>query len=148
IGNYGVRNHGSTDMYYKGANMLHTIHQVINQDEKFRKILRGLNEKFRHQTVTSKQIEEYISKESGIDFSMIFDQYLRTTKIPVLEYFIKDNQLNFRYKNTINNFKLPIKLENGTIINPNNNWQNIPLKPNEIVIFDKNYYIDFKELKD
>ncbi|MDO5615982.1 MAG: M1 family metallopeptidase [Cruoricaptor ignavus] len=146
IGNYGVRNHGSTDMYYKGANMLHTIRQVINQDEKFRKILRGLNEKFRHQTVTSKQVEEYISKESGIDFSTVFDQYLRTTKIPVLEYFIKDNQLNFRYQNTVENFTLPIKLENGTIINPNDNWQNISLKPNEIIVFDKNYYIDFEEL--
>jgi aminopeptidase N len=42
IGKYGVRNEGSGDMYYKGGNMIHTIRTVINNDEKFRQILRGL----------------------------------------------------------------------------------------------------------
>ena len=60
IGKYGVRNEGSGDMYYKGANMLHTIRHVINNDEKFRQILRGLSKDFYHQTVTTQQIENYI----------------------------------------------------------------------------------------
>lgn len=47
-------------MYYKGENMIHTIRQVINDDEKFRQILRGLNKTFYHQTVTTKQVEDYI----------------------------------------------------------------------------------------
>ena len=75
IGKYGVRKAGSGDMYYKGANMLHTIRQVINDDEKFRQILRGLNKDFYHQTVTTKQIEDYINLKSGIDFSSVFNQY-------------------------------------------------------------------------
>ncbi len=62
IGNYGVNNEGSGDMYYKAGNMIHTIRQVINNDEKFRQILRGLNKTFYHQTVTSKQIEDYIKQ--------------------------------------------------------------------------------------
>jgi aminopeptidase N len=69
-------------MYYKGGNMLHTIRQVINDDEKFRAILRGLNSKFYHSVVTTKQIESYMSEQSGKDLSKIFDQYLRTTKDP------------------------------------------------------------------
>ena len=68
-------------MYYKGGNMLHTIRQIINDDEKFRMILRGLNKTFYHKTVTGKQVEDYISKNAGIDLSKIFDEYLRTTKI-------------------------------------------------------------------
>src|SRR5438270_7083487 len=85
IGIYGVNQEGSSDMYYKGSNMIHTIRQVINNDEKFRQILRGLNKTFYHKTVTSKEVEEYISRESRKDLSKIFDQYLRTTLIPTLE---------------------------------------------------------------
>ncbi|HEV2831220.1 MAG TPA: M1 family metallopeptidase, partial [Hanamia sp.] len=58
VGHYGVNNEGSGDMYYKAGNMLHTIRQVINNDEKFRGILRGLNKTFYHQTVATKEIED------------------------------------------------------------------------------------------
>jgi aminopeptidase N len=84
IGSYGVNQEGSRDMYYKGANMLHVIRQRINNDSLFRSVLRGLNKTFYHQTVTTQQIEDYISKESGIDFSNIFDEYLRTTEMTKL----------------------------------------------------------------
>ena len=69
-------------MYPKGGNMLHTIRQVINDDEKWRRILRGLNQTFRHQIVTGQQVEDYISRQSGIDLSKVFQQYLTTTKMP------------------------------------------------------------------
>jgi hypothetical protein len=36
IGTYDVNNEGSGDMYPKGANMLHTIRQLVNNDEKWR----------------------------------------------------------------------------------------------------------------
>lgn len=82
IGPYGVNQEGSTDMYWKGANMLHYIRQQINNDSLFRSILRGLNSTFYLQTVTTKQIEDYISEKSGINFSKVFDRYLRSTKAP------------------------------------------------------------------
>ncbi|HEY0066603.1 MAG TPA: M1 family metallopeptidase, partial [Flavisolibacter sp.] len=83
IGHYGVNQEGSGDMYYKGSNMLHTIRQIVNDDAKFRNIIRGLNKDFYHQTVTTRQVEDYISKQSGKNLSKVFDQYLRTTDIPV-----------------------------------------------------------------
>lgn len=85
-GPYGVNKEGSSDMYVKGANMLHTIRSIVNNDEAFRKILRGLNETYYHQTVSSQQVEAYVSKQSGLDLSPVFEQYLRHTQIPVLEY--------------------------------------------------------------
>src|SRR5690606_13689620 len=91
IGRYNVNKSGSRDMYPKGANMLHTIRHSLNNDDSFRAILRGLNKTFYHQTVTTAQIEDYISKESGFDYSRIFDQYLRTTDVPELEYNFKGN---------------------------------------------------------
>lgn len=147
IGKYGVKNEGSGDMYWKGANMLHTIRQVINNDEKFRQILRGLNKDFYHQTVTTKQVENYISEKSGIDFSSVFNQYLRTTKIPVLEYYIQNNQLFYRWQNVVENFYLPLKIQNLETLIPSTEWKNIALKDNNIPKFDTNYYIDYMEFK-
>ncbi len=145
IGKYGVRNEGSGDMYYKGANMLHTIRQVINDDEKFRQILRGIGRDFYHQTVTTQQIENYISTKSGIDFSSVFEQYLRTTKIPVLEYYKSGNQLFYRYQNVVDGFKLPLRF-NDKSISPTTEWQNVAINEREIVNFDPNYYIKYKKI--
>ena len=146
VGKFGVRNEGSGDMYYKGANMLHTIRQVINNDEKFRQILRGLNKQFYHQTVTGKQVEEYINQKSGIDFSSVFKQYLETTKIPKLVYKQEGNSLKYKWEDTVADFYLPMRI-NGTskIITPNNNWQNLTLKSSADVTFDPNYYILYQK---
>ncbi|MGB8191552.1 MAG: M1 family metallopeptidase [Chitinophagaceae bacterium] len=118
IGHYGVNQEGSGDMYYKGSNALHNARQVIDNDETFRQILRGLNKDFYHQTVTSKQVEEYMSKKSKKDLSKIFDQYLRTTQIPALEYyFIADEKnksrmrLYFRWIDCVKGFNMPVKVQ-------------------------------------
>ncbi len=151
IGPYDVNTEGSGDMYYKGANMLHTIRQLIGDDEKWRQILRGLNSEFYHQTVTTKQIEDYVSKKSGIDLSKVFDQYLRTTMIPVFEYKIKGNQLEYRYTNTVDGFHTPLNvLINGkaTTLTPTNEWQTQQLKGKlSTLTVDRNYYLDHKEVK-
>ena len=126
IGVYEVNQEGSTDMYYKGANILHTLRQLINDDKKWRKILRGLNRVFYHQTVSSKQIEEYISKESGINLTEFWEQYLRTVQIPILEYKKSEHLLSYRYTNTIENFRMPvIAIINGEEkwIYPSDSWK-------------------------
>ena len=147
IGKYGVRNEGSGDMYYKGANMIHTIRQIINDDEKFRQILRGMNKDFYHQTVTTKQIEDYISAKAGMDFSTIFDQYLRTVKIPVLEYSQKKNYFRFRFTDTVPHLKLPMRINGNIVISPTTEWQTINLDSEKPVEFDPNYYIYYIEIK-
>lgn len=145
IGKYGVRNEGSGDMYPKGASMIHTIRQVINNDEKFREILRGLNKDFYHQTVTTEQIENYISSKSGIDFSSIFNQYLRTIDIPTLEYSQNGNELKFRYTNVVKNFRLPIRINKDQVINPTEKWQTAKLKTASPVELDRNYYVNYRK---
>lgn len=146
IGTYGIRNEGSGDMYPKGANMIHTIRQVINNDEKFRQILRGLNKDFYHQTVTTEQIENYFSEKSGIDLSSIFNQYLRTTKIPTLEFKQVGDILTFRWINIVPNLKLPIRLTEGLLITPTEDWQTINLKSSDEIKVDPNYYIFTKKI--
>lgn len=153
VGPYGVNTEGSGgDMYYKGANMLHTIRQVINNDETFRKILRGLNKTYYHQTVTTQEIEEYISKNAGRDFSRVFDQYLRHVKIPVLEYSISNKELKYRWVADVQGFDLPVKvtLADGkyTFIYPTTDWKTTTIQltdPKKFAV-DKNFLVISKAL--
>ncbi|MGG6232244.1 M1 family metallopeptidase [Tenacibaculum sp. SDUM215027] len=146
IGNYDVNDEGSGDMYYKGANMLHTIRQLINNDEKWRQILRGLNADFYHQTVATQEVEKYMIEKSGIDLSKVFDQYLRTVKIPEFEYKIENNTLKYRWGNVVKEFNMPLKvIINGKseLLHPTENWQTKTINGNSIEV-DKNFYVNSK----
>ncbi len=145
IGNYDVNNEGSGDMYYKGSNMLQTLRQLVNDDVKWRTILRGLNSTFYHQTVTTKQIEDYLSQQTGFDLNSFFNQYLRDTRIPTLEYSFLGNTLKYRWTNMVTGFEMPLKvLINGTEVNlhPKSDWKelNSPFKIEKVEV-DKNFYV-------
>ena len=149
IGPYGVNKEGSGDMYNKGASLLHTLRQVIHDDSLFRKILRGLNEEFRHSTVDSKEVEEYISRKAGKDLSKIFDQYLRTTSIPVLEYKEVDNKVQFHWTNCVNGFNMPIQLTGNkeTWLYPGTEWKEQTLPEGMgIKQYNANFYILVKKM--
>jgi aminopeptidase N len=110
IGEYGLNREGSKDMYYKGGNLLHTIRQIVGDDARWRDILRGLTATFRHQIVTSHQVEEYITRHAGIDLSKVFDQYLRTTRVPVLEYKLDGSTLRYRWTDVVPGFAMPVRV--------------------------------------
>ena len=151
IAAYNVNKQGSGDMYPKSGNMLHSMRQVINDDSTFRQLLRGLNKTFYHQTVTTKQIENYINKQSKIDFRKVFDQYLRTTQIPVLEYKIDGYKLLYRYSNCVKGFDLPLKIKFKTEqwIKPTEKWKSLNVYPEGDNSFsvDPNFYIKTKKVE-
>ncbi|CAD0009202.1 M1 family metallopeptidase [Flavobacterium chungangense] len=145
IGHYDVNNEGSGDMYPKGANMLHMIRQIINDDAKWKSILRGLNSTFYHQTVTSKQIEDYINTQSGINFNRVFAQYLTTTKIPVLEYIFKDGSFGYHWSNCVAKFDMPVKVKlNGVDhwLKPTTEWKSEKVtNDNRNIEVNKDFYV-------
>ena len=148
IGPYNVNREGSRDMYYKGGNMLHTIRQIVNNDEKWRQILRGLNKTFYHQTVEAAQIEGYVSKNAGRDISKVFDQYLRDTRIPVLEYSFKGNTVQYRWTNVVNGFDMPVKIKLGAgkdqFISPTSEWKTLKTRGEKTLVVDRNFYVESK----
>ncbi len=155
IGPYNVNQEGSGDMYPKSGNMLHSIRQVIDNDEIFRQLLRGLNKTYYHQTVTTKQIEDYISKQAKFNFSKVFDQYLRTTQIPVLQYKIEGNTVSFKYDSCVSGFNLPLKVSFGKAdkteqwIKPTQQWQSIKLAnwyDTKTFTVNPNFYIKKRKL--
>jgi len=145
IGDYDVNNSGSKDMYNKGNNLLHTLRQVVKDDEKWRATLRGLNEEFYHQTVTTAQIENYIAKSTGLNLEGFFDQYLRDSRVPTLEYAVINKQLVYRWRNCAANFDMPVKVylgEDELWLTPTDKFQYAPLeKAFEGLKADPNFYI-------
>jgi aminopeptidase N len=150
IGHYDVNNEGSGDMYYKGANMLHTLRQLVNDDEKWRTILRGLNSTFYHQTVTTKQIEDYLSQQTGMDLNTFFNQYLRDTRIPTLEYSYQNSSLKYRWINCVKGFEMPVKIfinDSDFILYPKTEWTEFisPFDVEKLEV-DTNFYVLSKKI--
>ena len=152
---YGVNKQGSGDMYPKSGNMLHSIRHFMRDDEKFRNMLRFLNKKFYHQTVTTKDICNAMSGFIGKKLDKIFDQYLTTIKIPVLEYYFPDNKqsITYRWSNTVDGFDMPVLIKVGgkeVLIAPvNTQWKSLGLKAGEADIvkpeeIEKQFYIKVK----
>ncbi|MBG0860774.1 MAG: M1 family metallopeptidase [Bacteroidales bacterium] len=144
-GFYNVNVSGSGDMYPKGGNMLHTLRQIVDDDEKWRSILRGLNKEFYHQVVKGSQIENYMSEKTGLNLKPFFDQYLRDVRIPVFEYYIKDKKLNFRWNNCVPGFNMPLRIHiSGAArkIVPSARFDSIDLETDDVtIVVDPDYYV-------
>lgn len=151
VGPYEVNKEGSGDMYYKGANMIHTIRQIVNDDDVFRDILRGMNQTFYHQTVTGMQIVDYLNERTGMNFNKVIEQYLLHTSIPTLEYHFNGTQLQFRWVTDVIDFNMPVKVtlnDNGyQFIYPGKTWQSTTFTMSDKKQFkvDPNFFINIKE---
>ena len=147
ISHYGVNEEGSGDMYWKGSNMLHTMRQIVANDDRWRAMLRGLNTTFWHQTVTGRQIQEYMNTQLGSNFDRVFAQYLTTTKIPALEYRLAGSTLSYRWTNVVAGFDMPVRVTTAdstyTLLHPTEQWQTTPTKLSSAAAFhvDENFYV-------
>jgi aminopeptidase N len=131
IGVYGMRNDGSSDKYDKGSAVVHMIRMMVDDDEKFRALLRSMNKEYYHKMVSSAELENYIINFTGLALKPFFEQYLRTINIPQLEWHIKQKQLYFRLNNAVSGFTLPIEVsasKKQVVIHPTSEWQSIPWK--------------------
>ncbi len=148
IGQYGVNNEGSGDMYPKGALMLNTIRHVINDDTKWWNLILKYSETHRHQIIDTNTVITFFNEESGIDLTTVFNQYLKYTKIPVFEYKIVNGKLNYRWNCNLSKFKMPIEL---TIkgkefrLEPTTNWQEVTIVPtdfSDISVNTQKFYVE------
>jgi aminopeptidase N len=125
IGHYGVNNEGSGDMYPKGALLINTLRHVINDDDKWWKLIYKYSEVYRHKIIDTPTVISFFNTESGMNLTPIFKQYLLHTSLPTLELKKKKNCIEFRWISNENNFTMPVDLliNNKEIrIYPNSNW--------------------------
>ena len=151
IGTYNRNHEGSSDMYYKGANILHTLRQLVEDDEKWRQIFVGLNKEFYHQTVTTQQVEDYFATQTGIDLTEFWEQYLRTVQVPNLEYKMKPNGFSFRYTNIIDGFDMPLLLlvdGKEQWVFPTSEWKTKDYgKPLQSMVVKKDFFVTSEQIK-
>ena len=151
IGDYGVNQRGSGDMYYKGGNLLNMLRQIVQDDGKWRIILRGLNKEFYHQTVTTQQVESYISTQSGLNLGKVFDQYLRDVRIPIFEYYFQGEELQYRWTNAVKDFDMPVDvLLDGKAVRLQTKtaWQTLEVGTVQEVVVDLDYYVGVLKSRD
>ncbi len=117
LGDYGVHNEGSVDMYNKGALMLHTLRWLVNDDKKWYPTITGLQKDFRFKIVTGNQVIQYMNEKLGKDYTFLFDAYLKNASPPVLQYELvekgKDLEVKINFNNVSNDFYLPISIVTG-----------------------------------
>lgn len=113
IGQFGVNNEGSGDMYPKGAWLIHTIRNAMDNDDRFWKILKRFCERYRHQIIDTKIVCDYFSRETNLMLRPVFEQYLNTTKIPALTWEKEGGKWSYRWDNTVRGFSLPVRITVG-----------------------------------
>src|ERR1700761_4092626 len=151
VGPYGVNKEGSEDMYYKGGNLCNMVRTIIDDDAKWRSILRGLNKTFYHQTVTYDDIVDYVTDKSGKDLKPVFSQYLQYKNIPILEFMTVRGKVCARGNADAKDFKMPVKvrLKGGDyqFITPGARFRPVEIKGvtkdniHDIEVDTFNYYI-------
>jgi aminopeptidase N len=159
-GDFGVNNEGSSDMYAKGALMLHTLRSAVGDDEKFMPIFKSINKDFFHKTVSGEDVIDYFSSKLAMDVKPIFYQYIKYAEIPVLQYkVVSQGELELimvRWQASADKFNLPIEVTNEkngawTKITPTQEWQQIdlPLKSQKdaLLIRAEKYYVNVEQIK-
>ncbi|GAA4454039.1 M1 family metallopeptidase [Rurimicrobium arvi] len=144
-GHYGVNDDGSSDKYDKAAAMIHTIRELMHDDTKFRQMLRTMNQRFYHKQITGAQMESFLKEFTGLPLQPVFDQYLRSTDIPVLEWKRKRKTLSVRFSHCADGFALPVRIHEGNAaaqsVTIGSNWQELKLKDAESSISFEHYFL-------
>ena len=111
IAKYGVNKEGSGDMYYKGALMLNTIRHILNDDDKWWKIILEYSNTFKYKIIDTETVLAYFNEKIGVNLTSVFNQYLRHTSIPKLEMKIDNFKLCYRWKADEPNFEMPVDIK-------------------------------------
>ena len=155
IGIPNVQYRGSGDMYDKGQLVLNTLRSVIDNDSLWFRILRGIHERFKYQTINAEDVFRFINESAGSDYTYFFDQYFRQTRIPKLTVMASKKgdtvRAMYRWNAEAKDFRMPVKAQTSPghfeWIHPTNSWQTVELygmKPEDFKIAEDLFYVDVK----
>jgi aminopeptidase N len=124
----GIHRTPSQDQYFKGALFLHTLRSVVNDDERWWKLLRDFYQHFKYQNIMTEDVVRFFNAELRQDLTPLFDQYLRRADLPALELAFNDKEgtLAYRWRADERGFGMPIRVgdpKKWTTIRPTADWQ-------------------------
>lgn len=146
----------SSDHYFKGSWVLHTLRSVIDNDQIWFDILKGFYQKYKISNIHSEDFFNYVKEATGKDYSAFFEQYLYHPSLPTLQYKIKNTgddtiEFSYRWDASVENFDMPVKVgnkEEEELIFPTTQWKNIKLNTSKknLSIRKDLFLINSKEL--
>ncbi len=148
ISAYGIFKDAGRDMYFKGWAIIHTLREMTNDDQKFQSYLRSLNREFYHKTIYSQQLEQFSSNFFELDLAPYFDQYLRHSAIPTLEYRLEKNKISYRLVADVEDLEMPIRLvQPEKWIDADQSWKEFKFKKAselEALVVDPNFLVEVR----
>ena len=127
----GIHRPPSQDMYFKGALFLHTLRSVVNDDERWWKLLRELFQQFKYQNIMTEDLVQFVNARLGRNLTPIFDQYLRRAALPTLQVAFdeKARTVAYRWEADERSFAMPIRVGrpgDWQVIVPTADWAAMP----------------------
>ncbi len=154
IGQFGVNFKATnSDMYSKGALLLHTLRSVINEDKLWWDLLLSYSEKFKYQIIDTPTVVAFFNEKSGMDLTPIFNQYLKYKDLPILEIKQKRGKVRYRWKVNVPDFEMPIEVTyNNKIyrLKGTTNWKKSAIKTKDlssISLVDQRFYVILEKQK-
>jgi aminopeptidase N len=124
----GIHRTPPQDMYFKGALMLHTLRNVVNDERRWAQLLRDIYREFRYRNIMTEDVVAFVNKELGRNLTPFFNQYLRRAALPVLELRFEEaaKTVSYRWQAEEPGFLMPIRVgRTGAweVIRPSAEWQ-------------------------
>jgi aminopeptidase N len=143
----------SQDQYFKGALFLHTLRSVIDNDDRWWKMLREYCREFKYRNILTEDLVKYFNARSGRNLTPIFDQYLRQAALPVLELKFNEGErsVEYRWKAGVKEFAMPVKVGrkgNWQVIQPTSEWRMMKtdLRKEDFEVATDFYYIEVSKI--
>ncbi len=124
----GIHRTPNQDMYFKGALFLNTLRSVVNDDERWWKLVRDTYARFKYRNIMTDDLVRFFNAELKQDLTPVFDQYLRRADLPTLElaFDAAAGTVAYRWKADERAFAMPIRAGSPSswqTIRPTADWQ-------------------------
>jgi aminopeptidase N len=145
----GVHRTPPGDQYFKGALFLNTLRNVVNDDARWWKLVRGVYQQFKYKNIMTEDLVRFVNAELGQDLTPVFDQYLRRADLPMLELAFNEREktIAYRWKVDERAFAMPIRVGRRgkwETIRPTTDWKLMPmtLSKTEFEVATDLYYVN------
>ncbi len=124
----GINGTPPQDEYFKGALFINTLRSIVNNDDRWFKLLHDFYQHFKYQNIMTEDVVAYFNQQMGMNLTPIFDQYLRHTALPTLElrFQHEEGTVSYRWKVDEPAFAMPIRVgkkDDWQTIQPTTEWK-------------------------
>ena len=99
------------DSYNKGAWVLHTLRNAINNDDLWFSTLKKFAVDNAKSHVSTETFLNHIIKSTGKNYQLIFYQYFYDHRPPTFEYYQEGQMFYYRWSNVISDFAMPVDID-------------------------------------